>query len=80
VRGLKRVSRHSNIHSSLSSVKIQKMELNNFNESMALEGLGGANIEEINNFSALNNSSALIRESHEGRNEFTYSKRYFWPV
>ena len=39
------------------------------NSVMELEGFGGGQIEEINNYNAL--QDAIIRESHEDRSEFS---------
>ena len=51
------------------------------NSIIEMEGFGGGQIEEINNYNAL--QDALIRESHEDRSEFstpacTLNKRFTW--
>ena len=42
---------------------------NSGNSVIELEGFGGGQIEEIDNYNAL--QDALIRESHEDRSEFS---------
>ena len=50
--------------------KIRKMDNSGLGNSIIeMEGFGGGQIEEINNYNAL--QDALIRESHEDRSEFS---------